>query len=72
MSDPNWKGPPWKNRRMIVRTTLLFCAAEIAYITGWGEPNSLNEAIVTGAYLLAGSTIGSYVFGAVWDDKGRG
>lgn len=61
--------PSWKIRRRIIFITLIFCALEIGYITFFGKDTSLNESIVTSAFLLAGSVIGSYVFGAVWDDK---
>lgn len=62
-------GPNWKNRRLIIRATLIFCALEILYLTIWGESTPLTTTLANGAYLLAGSVIGSYVFGAVWDDK---
>jgi len=61
--------PPWKIRRRIVNLTLLFCAGAVAWLLGQGEDNELNRAIATGAFLLAGSTIASYVFGAAWDDR---
>ena len=35
----------------------------------YGSDTKLHEAIVSSAFLLAGGVIGSYVFGAVWDDK---
>lgn len=66
---PQQNARPWRNRRLIIRTTLVFCAVEIIYITLFGKDNSLNESIATGAFVLAGSVIGSYVFGATWDDK---
>lgn len=67
-NDRNAGGPSWKVRRRIIIATLVFCAAEVAYLTIWGQDTKLAEAIVTGAFLLAGSVIGSYVFGAVWQD----
>ena len=59
----------WKIRRRIILTTLLFCGFCIAYIMLKGEPNSLNEMIILSSFGLAGTVIGSYVFGAVWDDN---
>jgi len=50
-------------------TTLIFCAAEIAWLTGWGHDTDLHETIANGILILAGSVIGTYVFGAVWDDR---
>ena len=61
--------PSWRIRRRIIVATLLFCAGEIIYLTLWGEDTSLAETIANGVLILAGSTIGSYVFGAVWDDR---
>ena len=60
----------WTIRRRIIISTLLFCAFSILYIMFFGAPESqINEAIVLGAFGLAGMVIGSYCFGAVWDDK---
>ncbi len=61
--------PPWKVRRRLVIVTLAFCAGVIMFLIGWGEDTELNRAIATGAMLLSGSVLGSYVFGAAWDDK---
>ncbi|BCH20163.1 hypothetical protein [Mesorhizobium sp. L-2-11] len=61
--------PSWRIRRRIIIATLLFCAGEIIYLTLFGDDTSLAETIANGVLILAGSTIGSYVFGAVWDDR---
>lgn len=61
--------PSWKIRRRIIVGTLLFCAGEIVYLTVWADSTSLAETIANGVLILAGSTIGSYVFGAVWEDR---
>ncbi len=61
--------PPWTIRRRIVHATLIFCAACVAFLLWKGEDSALNQAIANGAFLLAGSVIGAFVFGAVWDDK---
>jgi hypothetical protein len=60
--------PSWKIRRRIVLATLLFCAGEVLYLTVWAESTDLAQTIANGVLILAGSVIGSYVFGAVWDD----
>lgn len=59
----------WNRRRRIIYVALVFCAAEIAYLTAMGGDTQLNGTIVTSLILLAGSIIGTYVFGAVWDDR---
>lgn len=61
--------PSWAVRRRIIVATLLFCAGEIVYLTGWGQDTDLASTIANGVLILAGSVIGSYVFGAVWDDR---
>ena len=69
------KKPSWKIRRRLVNGILAFCGAEILLVTiamfGWLDPAmiALAQTIVLGAFGLAGSTIGSYIFGAAWDDK---
>lgn len=63
------EGPSWKVRRRIIVATLVFCAGEIIYLTGWGKDHELSRTIANGILLLAGSTIGSYIFGAVWDSR---
>ena len=59
----------WRHRRRIVYGSLSFCFAVIGYIvaTKWDSPTA--QGIVMYLSALAGSVIGSYVFGAVWDDK---
>jgi hypothetical protein len=61
--------PSWKIRRRIVVSTLIFCAFCVLWIMIRGDARSVNEVIVMCAFGLAGSTIGAYVFGAVWDDR---
>lgn len=63
------EGPSWRVRRRIIVATLIFCAGEIIYLTGWGRDHELSRTIASGVLLLAGSTIGSYIFGAVWDSR---
>lgn len=60
--------PSWRIRRRIILATLMFCAAEVLYLTVWGRDTGLHETLANGALILAGSVIGAYVFGAVWDD----
>lgn len=61
--------PSWRIRRRIIIGTLLFCGGEIVYLTVWGADTNLHSTIASGVLILAGSVIGSYVFGAAWDDK---
>jgi hypothetical protein len=62
---------PWSFRRKVVISTLSFCAGVIGFITAYGHDNEvIGAAIVGGAFTLATAVIGSYIFGAVWHDKG--
>jgi hypothetical protein len=62
----------WNFRRKLVVATLCFCAGVVTKITIWGhESASIGEALVTMAFGLSGTVIGSYIFGAVWDDRGK-
>lgn len=61
--------PPWKVRRRIVHGTLIFLALVIAWLVVRGEDSELNQTIATSSFLFAAAVIGSYVFGAIWDDR---
>lgn len=61
--------PPWKVRRRIVVAALIFCAFCVLWILFRGTDRSVEEVIVMCSFGLAGAVIGSYVFGAVWDDQ---
>ncbi len=61
--------PSWKIRRTIVIFTLLFCAGCIVRILAVDDDRGVYEVIVVSAFGLAFSTIGSYIFGVVWDDR---
>ncbi|MBT8449209.1 MAG: hypothetical protein KJO69_05940 [Gammaproteobacteria bacterium] len=71
MDDPDKDGIPgtWKNRRRVIFSTLVYCAAMVTYLAIWGEDTSLHQDIASGLILLTASVVGSYVFGAIWDDK---
>jgi hypothetical protein len=62
----------WRIRRRVIVATLTFCAAGVAYLIAAGDDTRLHESIANGLILLAGSTVGSYVFGAAWDDANAG
>lgn len=61
--------PSWKIRRRVIWSTLAFCALMVGWLGLMGEDTALNQSIANGLILLAGGVIGSYVFGAAWDDK---
>lgn len=59
----------WKNRRRVIFSALIYIAIAIGYLIFRGEDTGLHQDIASGLILLAGGIIGSYVFGAVWDDS---
>lgn len=61
---------PWRYRRTLVLATLAVCALGVSYLTLWGTDTRLNETLTIGYFGLWGTTLGSYVFGAVWHDRG--
>lgn len=61
--------PSWKIRRRIIVSTLLFCAFCVLWVLIKGGDNGAHEVIVMCSFGLAFAVIGSYVFGAAWDDK---
>lgn len=61
----------WAIRRRIVIATLAFCAGFAIYALGWVASDSRAETAIMQAFLLAGAVIGSYVFGAIIDDKNK-
>ncbi len=61
----------WATRRRIIILTLIWAAGLITYISVIGRDISVNEAIATNLIFMMGGVIGSYVFGAVWDDQSR-
>jgi|TARA_Y100000289_G_C3923601_1_gene151936 hypothetical protein len=69
MENKENKDNRWKIRRNIVNLTLTFSALSITYLMLKGNDTQLHQAIANGLILLSGSVIGSYIFGATWDDK---
>jgi hypothetical protein len=69
--ERNCGKPSWHIRRRIVASTLIYCAVMVGYITIYGGDTELNRTIANALIFLSGSTISSYVFGAVWEDKSK-
>lgn len=58
----------WSVRRRFMFIVSLFCAYCITYVMLKGQDSRVNETIVTWAFLCLGAIVGSYVFGAAWQD----
>lgn len=61
----------WKFRRFAVFVTIAFCMGVIIAALVIGDDTMLFREIVSGAFLLLGATIGTYVAGAAWDDRNK-
>lgn len=66
-ADPEFR-PKWENRRRTLFATLFFCAAIIVYIVGWGEDTRLHETALQFAFITGGGVLGSYIFGACYEE----
>lgn len=66
------KNANWSIRRRIVASTLAFCAFVVVYclwkVDDGTADSRILETAVNAAFTLAGAVIGTYVFGAVWQD----
>lgn len=61
----------WFYRRWTAIGVLVWCGLLVTFLAVFGKPDSLREAIATGALLLMGSVIGAYIFGSAWDDRNK-
>lgn len=62
----------WLRRRRLIYATLAYCfASQTAVLIAslFGFEGTLLNTITVSNYGLAGSMLGSYIFGAAWDDK---
>lgn len=63
--------PDWAVRRRIIILSLIWIAVLVTYLAIWGRPIALSDTVAMNLIFLFGGIIGSYVFGAVWDQKGK-
>ncbi len=62
----------WGFRRRLVVYTLGFCASCVAWVLLKEMDNETVRTVTSSAFGLSGAVIGSYIFGAVWNDKNKG
>lgn len=65
---PSYSTAPWGKRRRLIYLILLFCAGVVVYVLSRELDLRIYETALLSAFALAGATIGSYVFGAAYDD----
>lgn len=63
--------PSWKNRRRMMWSAVAFCMLCIAWVLYKNLDSGPAEAAITMGFLTIGGIIGSYVFGAAWQDIKR-
>lgn len=61
----------WKFRRRVVFAALIWIAIMVMYIVWRGHDTALYRDISVALIGAAVAIIGSYVFGAVWDDRSK-
>lgn len=59
----------WKYRRRFMVATVGFCMGVVSYVLAERQDTEAAQNAVNMAFFIIGSTVSSYVFGAVWDDK---
>ncbi|MBL4837453.1 MAG: hypothetical protein JKY34_07725 [Kordiimonadaceae bacterium] len=62
----------WSKRRRIIHGALAVCALSI--LIGALKPDldpGVAQTLITQAFWAGSAVIGSYVFGAVWEDRSR-
>jgi len=58
----------WKIRRRFMFVIIAFCMAVICYCL-WHDTNTeVAQSAVSMAFVIIGTTVASYVFGAAWQD----
>lgn len=67
--ERNQVKPSWRVRRRIILSSLIFCAVSVGYAQVF-QTVEMVQAVLPAVSIFASAIIGSYVFGAVWDDKG--
>lgn len=58
----------WRNRRLFLLGSSLLNAVVILYILFTGKDTSINKTLVEMAFFSQMAYVGSYVFGAAWQD----
>lgn len=58
----------WRKRRLIMIAVLIFCFLCIGYILIRGVDTVTAQTTVSMSFMTIISIVGSYVFGATWED----
>lgn len=58
----------WAKRRLFMIAACAFCGYCVLYVVHTGMDTKVADTAVTMAFLLLGSIVVAYVFGATWED----
>lgn len=58
----------WRIRRRFMFVIMAFCMGTICYCLWMGNDTEVAQTAVSMAFLIIGTTVASYVFGAAWQD----
>jgi hypothetical protein len=58
----------WDNRRRVMYAVLVFCAGVIVYVLQSARTDAVADNAITMSFFTMGGIVGSYVFGAAWQD----
>jgi len=58
----------WTVRRRFMFIVIAFCMGVVSYCLWQNLESRVAETAVMSAFFVIGTTIGSYVFGAAWQD----
>lgn len=58
----------WIIRRRVMFCALAFCKGVIVYVLAFNLQSSSAEIAVNMAFIIIGTIVSSYVFGAAWED----
>ena len=61
----------WKRRRKVMFLALIYIAVVVLWIVVDGADTALNQQVAIALIAAGTAIIGSYVFGAVWDDNNK-
>lgn len=62
------QGGSWARRRRFMYAVTLFCMAVIFYCVAFAEDTAVTQTALFGSFMVLGGIVGSYVFGATWED----
>lgn len=63
------EGFSWDNRRRAIWANMAFSAGVVSWVLHSGRTDSVAEAALTMAFINLMATIGSYAFGASWENR---